>query len=232
MSRYAQIAWPGAMRRQHDTGRFVDEGAPLSGSGRNDEPMQLDFRERGFITRVESFFISTVTPTGWPYIQHRGGPKGFLHVLDAQTIGFADFQGNQQYVTAGNLHKTNRVALFLIDYPLRERLKLFGTAEMIAPADDPALTEHLLTIGNRRIRSRVDRLIRINIEAYDWNCTSHIKPLYDKARLDEAVQLARQAQQHEVDQLTCNVETLQNENADLIQELRELRRLTSTSERP
>jgi predicted pyridoxine 5'-phosphate oxidase superfamily flavin-nucleotide-binding protein len=124
--------------------------------------------EAALISTRDSFYMATVNETGWPYMQHKGGPPGFLKVLDERRIGFADFRGNRQYVSLGNLGFDPRVCLFLIDYPSRIRLKLLGRARLTT---DPAELEALQVPGYRAI---VERGWIIEIEGLDWNCSQHI----------------------------------------------------------
>jgi uncharacterized protein len=112
-----------------------------------------------------------VGESGWPYIQHRGGPAGFLKVLDERTIGFADFRGNRQYVSLGNLAGNDRVALFLMDYPRRARLKLLGRARAVGRDEEAELVERLAVPD---YKASVERGIVISVEAFDWNCSQHI----------------------------------------------------------
>ncbi|NLU84847.1 pyridoxamine 5'-phosphate oxidase family protein [Rhodococcus sp. HNM0569] len=213
---YPGIAFRGpTAERQRVAGSYSTYGVQAENSDADGAPTPLDVREKSFVAGVDSFFLATVTPTGWPYIQHRGGPRGFLHVLDSHTIGFADFAGNRQYVTAGNIDGDDRVALFLVDYPLRRRLKIFGRARQCTPDDDPRLAEQLLSLGDRVIRSRIDRLVTIEVHGFDWNCTSHITPRYDKQRLDEALALERE----EIAALRESIAELEAENARLHSEL-------------
>jgi predicted pyridoxine 5'-phosphate oxidase superfamily flavin-nucleotide-binding protein len=114
--------------------------------------------ERAFVRARDSFYMATVSETGWPYIQHRGGPKGFLRVLDERTIGFTDFEGNKQYISLGNLSRNERVALFLMDYPARTRLKILARAKVV--------------------ESDGRREIVLSVEGFDWNCRQHITPRY------------------------------------------------------
>ena len=130
--------------------------------------------EAGFIAARDSFYMATVSETGWPYIQHRGGPAGFVRVLDDATIGFADFRGNRQYVTLGNLMSDDRISLFFMDYPNRLRLKLFGRVT-IAGLDDQATLSRLEMPD---YRARVERGVLIRIEGFDWNCPQHITERY------------------------------------------------------
>ncbi|MGB3277702.1 MAG: pyridoxamine 5'-phosphate oxidase family protein [Pseudorhodobacter sp.] len=134
--------------------------------------------EAGFIAARDSFYMASVGETGWPYIQHRGGPLGFVRVLDAQTIGFADFRGNKQYISVGNLLTDDRVSLFFMDYPNKTRLKLLGHARAVDP-DDRETLEKLAVPG---YRATVERGILIKIEGFDWNCPQHIT---ERFTLDE-----------------------------------------------
>lgn len=133
--------------------------------------------EAQFLSARDSFYMATVSETGWPYIQHRGGKPGFVRVLDETTIGFADFLGNRQYMTVGNLKGNDRVSLFFMDYANRRRLKLLGHARIITGEnmDDAALLESLAIPG---YRARVERGIIISVAAFDWNCPQHIAPRY------------------------------------------------------
>ena len=140
----------------------------------------LGATEAAFIAARDSFYMGTVSETGWPYIQHRGGPAGFLRVLDDRTIGLADFRGNRQYVSVGNLQSDNRVSLFLMDYPNRARLKILGRARIIDANSDDAL-QGLVVPG---YAARVERGILIQVEAFDWNCSQHIAPRFTPAEIE------------------------------------------------
>ncbi|MGE3149725.1 MAG: pyridoxamine 5'-phosphate oxidase family protein [Pseudorhodoplanes sp.] len=140
---------------------------------------QLTEAEAGFIAARNSFYIATVSETGWPYIQHRGGPTGFVRVLDESTIGFADFRGNRQYVSIGNLMTDDRVSLFFMDYPNKTRLKLFGRARIIG-LDDQAVLSRL---EMPHYRARIERGLAIAVEAFDWNCPQHISERYTREEL-------------------------------------------------
>ena len=144
--------------------------------------------EAGFIGERDSFYMASVSETGWPYIQHRGGPKGFVRVLDEKTIGFADYRGNRQYVSVGNFMTNDRVALFFMDYPNRTRLKLLGRAKLI-DASDTATLERLDVPG---YRARVERGFLISVEAFDWNCPQHITQRYTLADVEQATAALRQ----------------------------------------
>jgi predicted pyridoxine 5'-phosphate oxidase superfamily flavin-nucleotide-binding protein len=135
----------------------------------------LTYREISLIQSRDSFYMSTVGSNGWPYIQHRGGPKGFLKVIDNTTLGFADFRGNMQYISTGNIKSNKKAALFLIDYPSKQRLKIWAVSEIIYPDDNPELLQKL---NDTSYKAVIERLIIFNIQAYDWNCPHHIKPRY------------------------------------------------------
>ncbi|WP_040810617.1 pyridoxamine 5'-phosphate oxidase family protein [Nocardia concava] len=213
-NRYARIAFSAAAReRQRLAGSYRDYGAQLE-HGR-DEPQPLELREQGFIRGADSFFLGTATPDGWPYIQHRGGPKGFVQVLDESTLAFADLTGNGQYVTVGNLTENDRVALFFIDYPLRERLKVYGRARMVERADDPDLVDRVAAAYSGAIQKITERAIIITVEAHNWNCVKYIRPRFTKDRLDEAIALERRDAARERQRLTAELEELRRENGAL-----------------
>lgn len=131
-----------------------------------------------FIAERDSFYIATVSSEGQPYIQHRGGPKGFLKVIDDHTLGFADFKGNRQYISYGNLQENNKVCLFFMDYPNRTRIKLWGTAEV--NEEDEALIN---TLSVSDYKGQVERAFIIHVEAWDRNCPQHILPRYTKQEI-------------------------------------------------
>jgi predicted pyridoxine 5'-phosphate oxidase superfamily flavin-nucleotide-binding protein len=137
-----------------------------------------------FIATRDSFYVATVSETGWPYIQHRGGPPGFLKVLDERTLGMADFAGNRQYLTVGNLAASDKAALFLMDYRRRGRMKIFARAEAVDLSLQPDLAARLATPG---YRARIERGLLFRLEAYDWNCSQHITPRYTIAEVEQAV---------------------------------------------
>ncbi len=145
----------------------------LTNSGMGEQ--ELGIYEAEFIAARDSFYMATVTPDGWPYVQHRGGPAGFLKVLDERTLAFADYSGNKQYISTGNLMGNDRFALFLMDYPNRTRLKLIGNAKAVNPEEDPELTR-LVAPADRR--TRIERIFVLNLIGFDWNCTQHITPRY------------------------------------------------------
>lgn len=145
----------------------------------------LTDRERPFITSRDSFYLATVGENGWPYMQFRGGPKGFLRILDDRTLGFADFRGNRQYLSVGNLNATHKACLFLIDYPAQERLKIWAEATVKDVEDDPELAEKLALPD---YRAKLERLVIFTIQAYDWNCPQHITPRFTHEEIREGVE--------------------------------------------
>jgi len=140
--------------------------------------------EAAFIAERDSFYLSTVSRTGWPYIQHRGGPPGFLRVLDDQTLGFADFRGNRQYLTLGAVADDDRVALFLMDYPRRRRLKILARMTPHDLKAEPALAARLATPGYRGLP---ERGYVLRLHAFDWNCPQHITPRFTASEIEAAL---------------------------------------------
>jgi predicted pyridoxine 5'-phosphate oxidase superfamily flavin-nucleotide-binding protein len=128
-------------------------------------------REVTFIAARDSFYLASVSEAGWPYIQHRGGPAGFVDVLDEMTLAFADFRGNRQYIGLGNIAGDDRVALFLIDYPGRRRLKILAHMGVHDLKAEPALAERLFVPS---YRGRPERAFTLSLNAFDWNCPQHI----------------------------------------------------------
>jgi predicted pyridoxine 5'-phosphate oxidase superfamily flavin-nucleotide-binding protein len=149
---------------------------------------RLTANETGFIAARDSFYLATVSQTGWPYVQHRGGPAGFLKVLDETTLGFADFRGNRQYISLGNAAANDRAALILVDYPNRTRLKIYARIDARDLAAEPELAAKLALAG---YRGRPERAFLLHLEAFDWNCPQHITPRYTAAEIDAAVQPMR-----------------------------------------
>jgi uncharacterized protein len=145
-------------------------------------------REAAFIAARDTFYIASVSETGWPYVQHRGGPPGFLKVIDDRTLAFLDFRGNRQYISTGNFRANGRTSLILMDYPQRARLKIFAQAEKLALDDDPALTERLV---NKDYGGKAERIFRLRLEAFDWNCPQHITPRFTEGELAAAVEPLR-----------------------------------------
>jgi len=140
--------------------------------------------ETAFIAERDSFYLATVSQTGWPYIQHRGGPRGFLRVLDESTLGFADFRGNRQYLTLGNLVDDDRVALFLMDYARRRRLKILARISAHDLKAEGDLAARLATPGYRGL---AERGFTLRLHAFDWNCPQHITPRFTADEIEAAI---------------------------------------------
>ena len=150
--------------------------------------------ERAFIETRRSFYMASVSETGWPYLQHRGGPVGFVKVTGEDQIGFADYSGNRQHISEGNLAGDNRVSLFMMDYPRKARLKLQGMARMQSAEDAPELAAQLATEG----QGRVERVVVIDIKAFDWNCPQFITPRFTE---DEIAQMLGPKLQEQADRI-------------------------------
>ncbi|MEO8770746.1 MAG: pyridoxamine 5'-phosphate oxidase family protein [Ferruginibacter sp.] len=148
----------------------------------------LTENEIDFISQQNSFYMASIGENKFPYIQHRGGPKGFVKVLDAKRIGFIDFKGNMQYISVGNIATNNNVALIMVDYPSRTRLKILAKAEIVELKDDKALYDSL---DLSEYKFRPERMMILQIEAYDWNCPQHITPPYTVDDIEEAFALQR-----------------------------------------
>ena len=140
--------------------------------------------EVAFIAERDSFYMATVSETGWPYVQHRGGPAGFLKVLDEKTLGFADFRGNLQYISVGNIAANDRAALILMDYPNQARLKILAQLEMRSIAADSELAARLAMPG---YKAKLERACLLYLETFDWNCPQHITPRYTMDVIQAAV---------------------------------------------
>ncbi|MEM6373353.1 MAG: pyridoxamine 5'-phosphate oxidase family protein [Pseudomonadota bacterium] len=173
-------------------------------AAKQDEPLGPD--EQRFLATRTTLYLASVNSQGWPYLQHRGGPVGFVKMLDAFTIGFADYVGNKQLITKGNLQSDDRVSVFAMDYARKARLKLQGHAKLMAVAEAPeSLAERLTTEG----QGRVERLMTIRVVAWDWNC-----PKYITSRFDPTEIAAR---------IGPEMERLEKRNAELEAELAQLR---------
>src|SRR5450432_976673 len=140
--------------------------------------------ETEFISQRDSFYMATISENGFPYIQHRGGPKGFMKVLDKYRLGIIDFRGNSQYISVGNLATHQNIAMIMVDYPARARLKIFAKAKIVELKDDPTLYD-LLDLENYKFHP--ERMMLFQVEAYDWNCQQHITPRYTLAELEEVL---------------------------------------------
>lgn len=147
-------------------------------------PDVLSEREVAFIAVRDSFYMATVGHEGWPYMQHRGGPAGFVKVLSERTFGFADFRGNRQYVSVGNLAVDNRAAFFFMDYANRARLKVLGRVRAIDLGANEPLAKALIVPGYKALP---ERALVVDVEAFDWNCSQHITPRYTVEQIEPTV---------------------------------------------
>jgi predicted pyridoxine 5'-phosphate oxidase superfamily flavin-nucleotide-binding protein len=161
------------------------------GSRQNCERLEERSHEEGlsdfeinFIKSRDSFYMATIGTNGFPYIQHRGGPKGFVKVINANTIGFVDFSGNRQYISTGNLSAHDKVALILMDYSARSRLKIYAKAELIEVAGHENLLKTLTPID---YTFKPERMVLLHIEAFDWNCPQHIAQRFTIEEFEEAL---------------------------------------------
>lgn len=186
MSRYARVAYTDSVRAvQEERGSAAAAARRLAGG---DAPDPLGEPERAFIASRDGFYLASVSETGWPYVQYRGGPPGFVHTLDEHTLALADVRGNRQYITTGNVRADGRVALFFMDYARQGRLKLFGRAEVRDAGTDPELAGRLASVRTDGI---VERLIVIRVEGFDWNCSQHITPRYTEEELQPLLEDVR-----------------------------------------
>ena len=135
------------------------------------EENKIYHKERQMIEMIDGFYMATTNKDGWPYVQFRGGPKGFLKVLGEQTMGFADFKGNLQYISTGNINATNKAALILMHYPTRTRLKIWAETEILDPKENPELAKQLIVEDYDAV---VERLVIYHVKALNWNCPQHI----------------------------------------------------------
>ncbi|AAK90926.2 pyridoxamine 5-phosphate oxidase [Agrobacterium tumefaciens] len=184
MSRYLDIATTPSVAVAQQHYGSADQWARVAARGSADETAQsqhLGPAEAAFIRERDGFYLASVSESCWPYVQYRGGPAGFLLPLGPTLLGFADFRGNRQYITTGNVSVNDRVSLFLMDYAHRRRLKIFGHVRVIDANDDQELAARL-TMPD--YPARVERLILIAVEAYDWNCPQHITPRFTLAELE------------------------------------------------
>jgi predicted pyridoxine 5'-phosphate oxidase superfamily flavin-nucleotide-binding protein len=164
-------------------------------------PDRLGKEESEFIAERDSFYMASVGETGWPYIQHRGGAKGLLKVLDQQTIAFGDFGGNKQFISAGNLMSDNRVSLILVDYPRQAGLKILGRAEIFEGEKAEEWIERVRIPG---YKAGIERVFVIRVEAFDWNSPQHITPRFTEDEIREALapmEILMQELEHENERL-------------------------------
>jgi predicted pyridoxine 5'-phosphate oxidase superfamily flavin-nucleotide-binding protein len=199
---YGTIAFTDSVREAqagHGSRAFYDRKRSRAHGLRGPDP--LTDAEREFLSERDSFYLATVSESGWPYVQYRGGPVGFLHVVDDHTLGWADFQGNLQYISTGNLAADDRVAMIVMDYVNRRRLKIFGHARMIAAGHEQDLIDALTDPSYDAV---VEGAVLVTVDAFDWNCPQHITARYTIAEIEPRIADLRR-----------ELSTLRTENAEL-----------------
>ncbi|QMV67150.1 pyridoxamine 5'-phosphate oxidase family protein [Sphingobacterium paramultivorum] len=167
----------------------------------------LSITEENFIREMDSFYMASFGENGFPYIQHRGGSKGFLKVINKDTIGIIDFSGNKQFISVGNITTNPNVSLIMVSYPKRARLKIYAEAEILEIDDDPGLYDYLKP---ENYKFKAERILLFHIKAYDWNCPQHIVPRYSEVEIEEIIQSKLQY-----------IERLETELSDLKKKLRQ-----------
>lgn len=140
--------------------------------------------EANYISQMDSFYLASYGENDFPYIQHRGGPKDFIKVIDHDTIGIVDFSGNRQYISVGNIAKNPKVSLILVSYPMQARLKIYAEAEVVEISDNPGLYDLLKP---EDYKFRPERMLLFHIKAYDWNCPQHITPRYTEQEFEAMI---------------------------------------------
>ena len=169
--------------------------------------------EQAFIESRDTFYIASIVEGGYPYVQHRGGPAGFLKVLAKDTLGFIDYPGNKQFITFGNLQTNTKVSIILMDYPRRARLKLIGEATMIAASKNPELAAQLTTDG----QAEAQRIVTVTVTAIDWNCPKYITPRYTEAEIQQMLAPQMAEYQSAIQTLSDKLRALGEDPAALLQ---------------
>jgi predicted pyridoxine 5'-phosphate oxidase superfamily flavin-nucleotide-binding protein len=193
--RYREIMFTPAVReaQAQNGSASMFAGQPPAEGGRDamaeEGRDELTEAETTFIRARDSFYMATISATDWPYMQHRGGPRGFVKILGARTIGIADYRGNRQYMSVGNLAGNDRAALFFMDYMNRRRLKVLARARVVDGEREPELIDKL---RDPDYRAKLERGLVFEIEAFDWNCPQHITPRFTEAEL-QALMIAQQS---------------------------------------
>jgi predicted pyridoxine 5'-phosphate oxidase superfamily flavin-nucleotide-binding protein len=198
--RFAELAFTPLVKEQQEKHGSRRQYARMEEVGEPGD--RLTEFEQEFIAARDGFYMASTSETGWPYMQYRGGEKGFLHVLDEATLGFADLRGNKQYISIGNLQHDDRVALFFMDYPHQYRLKILGRARV--HENDAEAAELIAKLRVPGENTPAERAVVIHVEAFDWNCPQHITPRYTQEELATVLQPMQQ-----------RMEALETENARL-----------------
>ncbi len=204
MSYFGEVAFGAASKALQEKAGSREAYARLE---KADKQNGLTNYEASFIAQRDSFYMASITESGFPYIQHRGGPKGFLKVLDAKRLGFLDFKGNKQYISAGNFNTNPNVSLFLMDYAHKIRLKIFAKAEVVSLKDKPELYEKL---DLEDYKFKAEQMIIFHVESFDWNCPQHITPRYTAEEIEAILKPQREyiaELEAEVKQLKANRNT-------------------------
>jgi uncharacterized protein len=178
-AKFLELTFTDSVRKAQE--HYYGKSQPVENAPEHDA---LTEEEIGFIRARDSFYMATVSETGWPYVQHRGGQPGFLRVLSPTALAFADYKGNRQLLSIGNLSVNDRVALFLMDYPHRTRLKSLGHARV---EDARQHSELVGQLAEPEVQRLVERLILIEVVSFDWNCQKYITPRYTAAEIHELV---------------------------------------------
>jgi predicted pyridoxine 5'-phosphate oxidase superfamily flavin-nucleotide-binding protein len=179
MGRFSELAFTPAVKAVQTAMGSRRAYARLEGSGQTPDALGDD--EALFLAERDSFYMASVGESGWPYVQHRGGARGFVKVLDPHTLAFADLRGNRQYISVGNTGRDDRVALIFVDYPNRARLKVLAHARIVTRADDPALFARVA--GD----APAERVFVLGVEGFDWNCPQHITPRFTEQELEQVL---------------------------------------------
>jgi len=177
--KYLELAMTDAVRRAQN--QYYGRAVNIASAPERD---LLTQDEAEFIAERDSFYVGSISETGWPYVQHRGGPKGFLRVVNETTLAFADYKGNRQLLTTGNVSVNDRVALFLMDYQNRARLKILGHARV---EDARAHPELVAQLADPKMQQAVERLVFIDVVSFDWNCPKYITPRYSAEEVEAYV---------------------------------------------
>jgi predicted pyridoxine 5'-phosphate oxidase superfamily flavin-nucleotide-binding protein len=183
---YSELAFTGAIKNLQER---LGSSLSYERMGKRSYVDGLSDPEIGFITHLDSFYMASIGENEYPYIQHRGGPKGFIKVIDQATLGIVDFVGNRQYISVGNISWNSKVSLILLSYPLRARLKIYAEAEIIELGEDSHLYDLL---SPQDYKFKPERMMIFHIKAYDWNCPQHITPKYSIEEIQELFEPQKQ----------------------------------------
>jgi predicted pyridoxine 5'-phosphate oxidase superfamily flavin-nucleotide-binding protein len=188
MGRFHELAFTPLVKEQQTQHNSRNQYARMQQNSAAGDTLGSD--EQAFIQLRDSFYMASVSETGWPYIQHRGGPAGFVKLLNPKLLGFADLRGNKQYISLGNLQHDSRVALFFMDYPHQTRLKILGRVEI--HEQDALAPDLIAALRTAEPGAVVERAILIHVEGFDWNCPQHITPRYTLEELEPSLAPLRQ----------------------------------------